>query len=127
MQKLQEDDISWIIEIIRNLGVTIPNSIPVPSAVGCCRVAVSTPVAHPAVILNPCLKANFLQQKRLKCLVHYLKHYIRVQRDFVVTEATRQKLSDMAFQVELEQENEKLKVTFPKKLGSSKKNSQIHR
>ena len=82
MQKPQEDDISWIIEIIRNLGVTIKNSIPVPSAVGCCRVAVSTPVAHPAVILNPCLKANFLQQKRLKCLVHYLKHYIRVQRDF---------------------------------------------
>ena len=40
---------------------------------------------------------------------------------FVVAKATCQKLSDMAFQVELEQENEKLKVTFPKKLGNSKK------
>ena len=53
--------------------------------------------------------------------MHYLKHCIRVQCDFVVAEATCLKLSDMACQVELEQENEKLKVTFPKKLGNSKK------
>ena len=104
---ITQDDVHQIVSIIRKPGGTIPNP--------------ASTAARPPQIADPGLKVTYLQEKRLKCLVHYLKTCCRTQRDFQPAEATREKLQETALQKEIEEEIEKSTIVVPKKLSTSKK------
>ena len=107
LREITQDDVHEIVSIIRKPGGTIPNP--------------ASTAARPPQIADPGLKVTYLQEKRLKCLVHYLKTCSRTQRDFEPAEATREKLQETALQREIEEENEKSTIVVPKKLSTSKK------